>query len=294
MSQVESLTRLSIPERLRTRIACPACHGRLVDSTNQLSCDRCDIPFVVAADGSLPILLMPDSDLANPQYAHWVRKQEPGTRKKGYRERKRLPQTNVTDMDREIREEFFRQVGEGTILNLGSGERSVHVGERWVGLDIAPHANCDVVGDAHHLPFQDASFDAVHTVSVFEHLRKPWIAAEEVARVLRPGGLLFCSVPFAYPIHGSPHDFFRYTSEGLASLFESLEVIEIVPGRGPISSIGLYCERVADAAFPGKFGFIARWMTAWAIQPFKYADPWLTRKNPDGATSFTLFARKPE
>ena len=195
-------------------------------------------------------------------------------------------------MDREARKRFFDSVGEGVILNLGAGERNILTGATWVGFDIQPHANCEIVGDAHDLPFQDESFDAVHTVSVFEHLRKPWRAAAEIVRVLRPGGVLFCSVPFAYPIHGSPYDFFRYTPDGLVSVFEALEG-EVFAARGPISSIGLYAERVADAVFPGKLGFAARWCTAWAIQPFKYLDPWLTRSNPDSATSFTILAKKP-
>ncbi len=125
-------------------------------------------------------------------------------RKKGYREKRRFPQTNVTDMDRDARNKFFESVGYGVILNLGAGERTILTGTEWIGFDIQPHANCEVVGDAHELPFRDGSFDAVHTVSVFEHLRKPWLAAAEIVRVLRPGGVLFCSVPFAYPIHGSP------------------------------------------------------------------------------------------
>ncbi|MEC8558009.1 MAG: class I SAM-dependent methyltransferase [Planctomycetota bacterium] len=195
-------------------------------------------------------------------------------------------------MDRDARNKFFESVGDGVILNLGAGERTILTGTEWIGFDIQPHANCEVVGDAHQLPFRDESFDAVHTVSVFEHLRKPWLAAAEIVRVLRPGGFLFCSVPFAYPIHGSPYDFFRYTPDGLLSIFEALEG-EVFPARGPISSIGLYTERVADAVFPGKLGFAARWCTAWAIQPLKYLDPWLTKSNPDSATSFTILATKP-
>jgi ubiquinone/menaquinone biosynthesis C-methylase UbiE len=45
-----------------------------------------------------------------------------------------------------------------------------------------------VVGDAHHLDFPDASFDACRTDRVLLHLTDPGQVLREIARVLRPGG----------------------------------------------------------------------------------------------------------
>lgn len=47
-----------------------------------------------------------------------------------------------------------------------------------------------VAGDAFGLPFADASFDAVVCVRVIHHFRDPRPAIDELARVLRPGGVL--------------------------------------------------------------------------------------------------------
>jgi ubiquinone/menaquinone biosynthesis C-methylase UbiE len=55
-----------------------------------------------------------------------------------------------------------------------------------------------VRGDAHRLPFRDASFDVVLCAWVLETLDNPLAALDESLRVLAPGGLLclcFCSVP---------------------------------------------------------------------------------------------------
>jgi hypothetical protein len=58
----------------------------------------------------------------------------------------------------------------------------------------------------------------------------------EVSRVLKPGGVLLCFVPFMYWIHEMPHDYHRYTRYALEKLCKdySLEVIELEPyGGGP-------------------------------------------------------------
>jgi SAM-dependent methyltransferase/uncharacterized protein YbaR (Trm112 family) len=59
---------------------------------------------------------------------------------------------------------------------------------------VASRLGADVtyfVADARHLPFPDESFDVVFSYSVFQHFAKPEALAsfDEVARVLRPGGL---------------------------------------------------------------------------------------------------------
>ncbi len=49
--------------------------------------------------------------------------------------------------------------------------------------------------EAEALPFADASFDVVTFVDVIEHVRDPRRAVRELARVLRPGGLLYLFGP---------------------------------------------------------------------------------------------------
>ncbi len=113
----------------------------------------------------------------------------------------------------------------------------------YIGLDIEPGANVMLVADAHALPIADASLDGVIMVSVLEHLYDPVRAVNEVARVLKRGGLYFSYAPFYHPYHASPHDYFRFTREGYASLLRSFSKVEIVSGGNYLAvanDIGAY------------------------------------------------------
>ena len=54
--------------------------------------------------------------------------------------------------------------------------------------------------DLMHLSFADQSFDLVITSDIFEHIRHPWVAFEEVRRVLKPGGTHIFSLPALRPM----------------------------------------------------------------------------------------------
>jgi SAM-dependent methyltransferase len=90
-----------------------------------------------------------------------------------------------------------------------------------ISLDIHSGNGVDVVGDIHDVRsiFTDAQFACVYSESVIEHLAMPWVAALEMLRVLKPGGVLAHSIPWVWPSHSQPNDFFRMSAEGLHNLF---------------------------------------------------------------------------
>jgi SAM-dependent methyltransferase len=65
-----------------------------------------------------------------------------------------------------------------------------------------PHGHwLAVQGDGVRLPFADAGFDRVVVSEVLEHVADDRGALAEVARVVRPGGTIACTVPRWFPEH---------------------------------------------------------------------------------------------
>ena len=63
---------------------------------------------------------------------------------------------------------------------------------------------------------RDGAFDAVLFTQVLEHVPEPARVLAELHRILRPGGTLYLTAPLVWELHELPHDYYRYTSEGLA------------------------------------------------------------------------------
>jgi SAM-dependent methyltransferase len=93
----------------------------------------------------------------------------------------------------------------------------------------------DFVEDIHKLSFQDNSIDGLFCIAVLEHVYDPKRAAEEIVRVLKPGGHALIYVPFVYRYHAHANDYrdyFRYTKDGIAYLFRDCAEITLCPVRG--------------------------------------------------------------
>ena len=117
----------------------------------------------------------------------------------------------------------------GRMLDFGCGSkpyRGLFEVEEYIGLDYEnpghPHLNeqIDVFYDGNRLPFADASFDSIFSSEVFEHVFNLRDVLTELHRVLKPGGLILVTCPFAICEHEVPNDFARYSSYGLRDLME--------------------------------------------------------------------------
>ena len=84
------------------------------------------------------------------------------------------------------------------------------------------HANeqIDVFYDGKHLPFPDNHFDSIFSTEVFEHIFNLPDILRELNRVLKPGGRILITCPFAICEHEVPNDFARYTSFAMKDMLE--------------------------------------------------------------------------
>jgi 2-polyprenyl-3-methyl-5-hydroxy-6-metoxy-1,4-benzoquinol methylase len=62
---------------------------------------------------------------------------------------------------------------------------------------------------------EDGAVDAVLSTQVLEHVADVQAYLREAYRLLRPGGLMFCSTHGAFILHRHPTDFRRWTVDGL-------------------------------------------------------------------------------
>jgi ubiquinone/menaquinone biosynthesis C-methylase UbiE len=137
---------------------------------------------------------------------------------------------------------------------------------RVMGCDISPemlrHAAASDPGglvtwirlgpDWRTLPFASAAFDAVVAASVLEYVEEPRVVLRECTRVLRPGGVVLCTVP------------------DLAHLVRWLEWPAAVIGRAPLlrtigrcsPRLGAYLTYLAIS----RQRHSARWWRATAMQ----------------------------
>lgn len=91
----------------------------------------------------------------------------------------------------------------------------------YVMSDYQPGVDVDEVADIHRLSkvFGEERFDVIISMSVFEHIKYPQLAAHEMMKTLSRGGILFVQTHQTFPIHGYPYDYFRFSKDGLAALF---------------------------------------------------------------------------
>lgn len=140
-----------------------------------------------------------------------------------------------------------------------------------IGLDIRPGPGVDVVGSVYKLPFKDNEFDIALCLVVLEHLEDPQKAIIEIKRILKPGGKIFVSVPFMFPMHDTPNDFWRFTKYGLKILFKDWDIEKIEAETDMNETFAVLFQRV---------GYQANFYINKIMKVFIFSLAWLVTKMP--------------
>lgn len=143
----------------------------------------------------------------------------------------------------------------GKVLDFGGGKRAKY--HHIIHCDSYESANIDpameptwLTQPGAPLPCPEAHYDTVFSLNTFEHIFDVHQVLGGLYKTLKPGGDLVFSVPFLYPVHAHPDDFFRGTPswwQGTLSRlgFKDIEIRPLI--WGPFST-GLLCSGI-----PGPF-----------------------------------------
>jgi SAM-dependent methyltransferase len=195
----------------------------------------------------------------------------------------------------------------------GTGNNLLHLAERAdaFGLDLSAEALrfCRtrgvkaVRGSLLALPFPDARFDCVTSFDVIYHRWVPddGAAVREMARVLKPGGLLLVRVPALRLLWGAHdeavHSRHRYTRGELRSLLQAQGLVPLRLTYGNTFLLPLLLARRTVDRLSGRQGSDVGFLPApleWAFRSLLQAEAALLRRVslPLGSSLFAL-ARKP-
>ena len=106
----------------------------------------------------------------------------------------------------------------------------------YVAVDVEMSPLVTVVADGQALPFVSGSFDLAIVTQVFEYFSDPQLAARQIRSALRPGGVLLASLVSFAPRFVDPERW-RFTREGIRSLFAPFAQVEVVPEVGSLGGI---------------------------------------------------------
>lgn len=132
----------------------------------------------------------------------------------------------------------------GRLVDLGSGKVPLWDTYRNYATEVVcvdwenslhPNRHLDYQCDlSQKLPFKDREFDTVILSDVIEHIPQPDTLWKEMARILAPNGKALINTPFYYPLHETPHDYYRYTEYALRRFarLAGFEVLLLKPMGG--------------------------------------------------------------
>jgi SAM-dependent methyltransferase len=248
---------LEASDTFRAILCCPACKGALMaEAGGVLRCGdvRCGKSFPVVAGRAVLIdeersvfhhrdyqsaRQGPESESARPS-------EGTGGKARLWLNRVLSPSVNLSAVRcfGTMKRLLLERTAAPVVLLVGGGIRgkgmSQLIGEpviRLINVDPSPNSTASVFCDAHDLPFQDGSVDAVVAQAVLEHVADPWRCAEEIHRVLKPNGIVYAETPFMQQVHLQGFDFTRFSHMGHRRLFRRFAEIESGAVAGPGTSL---------------------------------------------------------
>lgn len=284
-------------------LVCPICRGKLLQGGNNFSCGACGEPYPIVS--GVPILINDRNSVFRKQdYSPSAAPSHPTPRPLWRRMASKLlklvPDRSVCFSACKTPaaiSHILAAIPDAKILVIGCGEaRLVQNSEASITYtDVTLGTLTQIVCDAHNLPFEDQSFDAILAIAVIEHVIYPTEVVKEIERVLKHDGFFLAAVPFLQAVHMGAYDFTRWTYTGMRALFAGFTEISSGIANGPSTTLVWASEYFLSSFFTrnstrAAARSFARLATSW----IGYIDQYLNKKpgSYDGSSAFYFFGRK--
>jgi SAM-dependent methyltransferase len=119
-----------------------------------------------------------------------------------------------------------------------------HFSGAYLGVDVAEGNSVDRIEDSEHLRDADTTWANVVSTEMLEHVKRPWLAVDEMARICAPGGHVIITARGydhrgCWEVHAYPDDMYRFSDQSMRVLAEDAGLT--------------VCELEADPEGPGWF-----------------------------------------
>lgn len=295
--------------RIAPHFVCPRCRSPVAQAQAAFRCsdNSCALsaPESFPVVGGCPILvdfehsvlrreeLAQESGTLGPRVSHrWALDRVPSRLRSWIKPPNEAARRNIEHLLSELPAEgMVLVVGGGTV---GNGTERLYEDQqvKVIAFDIFRSRFVQFLADAHQIPLDDGSVDAVVVQAVLEHVLDPSQVVTEIHRVLRDGGKVYAETPFLQQVHAGPYDFVRFTGSGHRYLFRRFEELAAGPVGGPgtqfLWSIDHLVRGIARSELAGKLAralfFALRYLDRVVPEPYAI----------DDASAFYFLGRRSE
>lgn len=178
------------------------------------------------------------------------------------------------------------------VLDAGAGEAPYaelfahceYVTADWPNSVHAGAQRAHISASLERLPVPAESFGAVLCTEVLEHIARPEAVLAELNRVLAPGSRICLTVPFVWPLHEEPFDFYRYSPHALAGMLQAAGFTEVsvAPRTGFMTTLAQLAE-MTHWLYPGEVSGIRALQVRVCLRLMRACGRpfvWLAKRNP--------------